>query len=277
MPELMLTPQRRMKPLLGTFVEVAAVGEQAREAIERAFSVMASLQQKLSFQQTDSELSRLNAAGGHWCYLSPLSLRVLRAAKAMTQASDHHFNCTLGGALIVRGKLPDHGGPFIEVGCAEDIEMDAERVRLRRPIRVTLDGIAKGFAVDRAIGELKRAGVAGGWVNAGGDLRVFGAIQLPVSRRCADGSLAALGGLRNAALASSQVGSAEGLAGFVVTGSGDDCAQTSVFSVVSRYAWRADALTKVAASVPSAQRAATVKSLGGWLLSDATGETQQCG
>jgi Membrane-associated lipoprotein involved in thiamine biosynthesis len=33
-------------------------------------------------------------------------------------------------------------------------------------------GIAKGFAVDRAVKALRRAGVSS--VNAGGDLRVFG-------------------------------------------------------------------------------------------------------
>jgi thiamine biosynthesis lipoprotein ApbE len=39
---------------------------------------------------------------------------------------------------------------------------------------VDLGGIAKGFAVDRAVKALKCAGLASGVVNAGGDLRVFG-------------------------------------------------------------------------------------------------------
>jgi FAD:protein FMN transferase len=47
-------------------------------------------------------------------------------------------------------------------------------VFFRRQLAVDLGGIAKGFAVDRAVEVLKRNGVTAGIVNAGGDLRVFG-------------------------------------------------------------------------------------------------------
>ena len=47
-------------------------------------------------------------------------------------------------------------------------------VRFRQRVIVDLGGIAKGFAVDRAVKALKCAGVRSGVVNAGGDLRVFG-------------------------------------------------------------------------------------------------------
>jgi thiamine biosynthesis lipoprotein ApbE len=41
-------------------------------------------------------------------------------------------------------------------------------------VKIDLGGIAKGFAVDRAVEALRHHGVAEGLVNAGGDLRVFG-------------------------------------------------------------------------------------------------------
>jgi thiamine biosynthesis lipoprotein len=41
---------------------------------------------------------------------------------------------------------------------------------------------------------------------------------------------------------------------------------TGVWTVMARRAWRADALTKVAACVPDAQRAAAVARLGGCLV-----------
>jgi thiamine biosynthesis lipoprotein len=44
-----------------------------------------------------------------------------------------------------------------------------------RPVWLDLGGIAKGYAIDRAIGALAGAGCSAGLVNAGGDLRVFGA------------------------------------------------------------------------------------------------------
>jgi FAD:protein FMN transferase len=41
-------------------------------------------------------------------------------------------------------------------------------------VKIDLGGIAKGFAVDRAVEVLRGHGIAAGLVNAGGDLRVFG-------------------------------------------------------------------------------------------------------
>jgi len=43
-----------------------------------------------------------------------------------------------------------------------------------RPLHIDLGGIAKGYAVDRALTALRAAGCRGGLVNAGGDLAVFG-------------------------------------------------------------------------------------------------------
>jgi FAD:protein FMN transferase len=49
-------------------------------------------------------------------------------------------------------------------------------VRFRVPgARIDLGGIAKGFAVDRAVEAMRRFDISGGLVNAGGDLAVFGA------------------------------------------------------------------------------------------------------
>jgi thiamine biosynthesis lipoprotein len=63
-----------------------------------------------------------------------------------------------------------------------------------------LGGIAKGFAVDRAIDELRRNGCHGGLVNAGGDLAAYGDRERDIRCRRRDGRTADIK-LRNAALA----------------------------------------------------------------------------
>ena len=53
--------------------------------------------------------------------------------------------------------------------------LPGNQVRFIDPaVRIDLGGIAKGFAVDRAVEALHRCGITDGLVNAGGDLRVFG-------------------------------------------------------------------------------------------------------
>jgi thiamine biosynthesis lipoprotein len=261
---------RRMRPLLGTFVEIGlrstAIDESAMRA---AFRAIEQVQRALSFQDPDSELSRLNRSPGRFVALSPGALRVLRLARAMTSASGGLFDCTLGGLLVRRGVLPDHGGgELLDSGIAGDIELEGDRARLARPVRVTLDGIAKGYAVDCAVNALRHCGVQTGWVNAGGDLRAFGTLVLPVSRRESDGALRPLGGLREAAIASSAVGHGRAdrrFPGTILDATGRRSAP-GVWSVLARRAWRADTLTKVAALAPDTSREALLGRLGGRLV-----------
>jgi len=266
-----MTELRRMRPLLGTFVEVGARGHGAPQAIAAAFDCIERAQGWWSFQDPDSELSRLNRAPGTRVALQAHTVRLLRLAAALMRRSGGGFDCTVGGALVQRGALPDHGGLApLHRGDAGDVEIGPRWARLRRPVRLTLDGIAKGYAVDLAIGALRQAGVDAGWVNAGGDLRVFGDRARPIQRRELDGRLTSLGALRNAAVASSQAGvgrfsSDTAFPGHILGPNGEPPA-TGVWTVLARSAWRADALTKIAANAPARQRAALVHSLGGCLL-----------
>lgn len=89
------------------------------------------------------------------------------------------------------------------------VHHDSQTVRLERSgMGITLDGIAKGYIVDRAVAFLARHGIQSALVNAGGDIRVIGGkgrdpwrigIQDPTHK---EGHIARLG-LRQAAIATS--------------------------------------------------------------------------
>jgi len=57
------------------------------------------------------------------------------------------------------------------------------------PVHIDLGGIAKGYAVDRALMALRTAGCRGALVNAGGDLAVFGNRKHPSSSGTGGGRL----------------------------------------------------------------------------------------
>jgi len=266
------TTARRMRVALGTFVEIGLdMPGNPHGAIDGAFDEIERLEALLSFQRPDSELSRLNRNPGTWITLSASTLRMLFLARLFTAASGGRFDCTLGGECVNRGVLPDHGpGTMLARGHFSDIEIRGRDARLRRPVRITLDGIAKGFAVDRAVAVLKRSGVRGGWVNAGGDLRMFGDCAAPIVQRQPDGRRVPLGLLRGAALGTSHIGCAPSTAypGLIVGREANAATRPQAISVLARMAWRADALTKVAANTPVEARAAVVAALGGRLVMD---------
>jgi thiamine biosynthesis lipoprotein len=275
---------RRMQPWLGTFVEIgveaddnagaalsalsAASAVSAVSAVSAAFAAIADVHRLLSFQDPDSDVSRLNRANGDPVELDASSVRVLGLARAIMRASAGLFDCTVGGSLERLGALPVHDrAAALEHGDADDIAILSRRcVRLRRPVHVTLDGIAKGYAVDRAVSSLRAHGVRSGWVNAGGDLRVIGPTAVPLIVRDGD-SYRALGRISNCAAATS-VTSAQADERFpsrIVS----TCAwpvNDGCWTVLAGRAWRADALTKVAALLPASRRAATIERLGGTVL-----------
>ena len=249
----MTTYAKRAKPFLGTYVEIGLVTEDAlHPAFKAAFEVIAAIQTQMSFHHPGSALSRLNQNPQTWVQLPEHTLQVLRLAKKLGEQSQDLFNCTVGGQLVQNGVLPNPvQHPFLTQGCSADLEINEDAARLNQPLLITLDGIAKGYAVDQAISVLQGFDLAGGWVNAGGDIRVFGKLDLPIQLRSALDLNPIV--LNNQAIASSQVGIAPSEA-FPSQMIGQNLTRPGQISVLATHAWLADGLTKVLGQGCDAQR-----------------------
>lgn len=212
---------RRARPLLGTFVEIAVAGDapDAMEAaVDAAFDAVAMVHRLMSFHQADSDVSRLNrdAAAGP-VRVHPWTHEVVAAALDLGRRSAGAFDIGVAPVLQRLGVLPDAptgGARALALPPASDADAARETIRLLpdgeiffadRAVKIDLGGIAKGFAVDRAVEALRRHGIAEGLVNAGGDLRGFGSPSHAVDIRDPREPSHPLCrvALRNAALASS--------------------------------------------------------------------------
>jgi FAD:protein FMN transferase len=175
---------RRAQPLLGTFVEIDVGDAEQRDlenAVEAAFSVVAKVHRLMSFHEANSDVSQLNlAASRRAVSVHPWTYQVLEMAAEMSRRSAGTFDIGVAPALQEMGLLPGVPDALTPAGTVmptvEAIELLADNcVRFRHPsVRIDLGGIAKGFAVDRAIEQLKYRGVRSAMVNAGGDLAAFG-------------------------------------------------------------------------------------------------------
>ena len=252
---------RRCRPGLGTFVEVAAragTPERASAALEAAFAAVSRVQRRMSFHDPASDVSRLNRdAAREAVEVDPWPLHVLEAARDLHLRTRGVVDVGVAPWLQRWGYLPDTGAcraparradpePVFEIG-------PDRRVRFRRPASIDLGGIAKGLAVDRAVEALVGEGATSGVVNAGGDLRVFGAEAMPLHVRHPrePGRLLPLGTLRDAASATSaDTFSRRRWRGRVVSAlvdptSGRPCVGAQSASVRAPTCLVADALTKV--------------------------------
>jgi FAD:protein FMN transferase len=173
---------RRCRPLLGTFVEIAISGTNAaslERGINAAFATIEKVHRLMSFHDPDSDVSRMNwDAFPKSVIVHPWTWKVLETAQQFAQETNGVFDIAIARLLASRGYLPKPEYRPDNAATWRDIFLRKNcRVFFRRQLVVDLGGIAKGFAVDRAVAALKASGVKAGIVNAGGDLRVFGPIS----------------------------------------------------------------------------------------------------
>jgi len=234
---------RRARPLLGTYAEITVEGledERTTRAIDQAFAEIAAVHRLMSFHEAGSDLDRLHRArAGARVSVDARTHEVLTWSARMASASAGRFDPTVAAQQVARGLLPRPASAWSPHADADwrDIELfDSHRVRLARPLWIDLGGIAKGYAVDRAMEILVGAGARQVCVNAGGDLRVAGARAESIHVRTPAGicSLPSAD-LANGALATSASTATRGSAR----------STQRIVSVVAPLCVVADALTKV--------------------------------
>ena len=239
---------RRARPLLGTLVSISVDGAGERNAltmIDAAFAEIATVHEAMSFHVFASDVARLNRqASTRAVSVDKRTIEVLLAAIELSQASDGAFDVTVAAQLVGSGVLPlpvDAPSPDPQANW-RDIKVGDEDVRFQRPLWIDLGGIAKGYAVDRALAVLKSAGARQACVNAGGDIGVFGDQSEPVMLRALKLGEAPIIELSNAALASSVASE-----GTHFDGARRAAARGCAFAtVVADRCMLADALTKIA-------------------------------
>jgi len=179
-----LTVQR---PLMGTVWKVSVVDhgrtEAARRAIDAVYNELSRIDALMSEWKPASAISQINEAAGKHAVAVPAELR------ALIERSIHYSEITQGSFDISWRGMANlwHFDDTFAVPSAEmvararrnvgyrAIEVDGDRVFLPRAgMSLGLGGIAKGYAVDRAMDVLTRAGFTDALVDGGGDVRVSG-------------------------------------------------------------------------------------------------------
>lgn len=171
----------RARPLLGTLVAIRASGlpeTEANRVIDAAFAEVADIHRLMSFHEPDSDLTRLNRmALAQPVVVDERTYQVMGQALEFARVSAGIFDPTVAGRLVAWGFLPSAhlSRKPNQRASWRDIELlTSNKIRFHRPLWVDFGGIAKGYAVDRAIECMAKLSLGQYLVNAGGDLRVSG-------------------------------------------------------------------------------------------------------
>ncbi len=192
--------------------------EAVRQALQAAVN---EVDTQMSTWNPNSDLMRLNAGrAGTWVSVPPCLVEVLGLAFDIGRASGGAFDVGVGTAVRAWGFGPEavdearirkalemQHPPAHEI---VDLDVDGGRVRRLAPVDLDLNGIAKGYGVDRLAAVLHGFGIASGLVGIDGEMRTFGlhpggepwviAVEAPDPDRRAPHSILAL---QDAAVATS--------------------------------------------------------------------------
>lgn len=256
----------RCQPLLGTYVEIAISNldcsvsmKEKHRAIDHAFAAIKLVQKLVSFYSQESELSKINArAHLEIIHVHSWTYEVLKVAKIVFETTSGIFDCGVGAHLVRAGLLPSKNNTLTadHYGGLGDLQLiPPNSVRSKRALMLDLGGIAKGFAVDKAVDVLQAYGIVSATVNAGGDLRVFGPQEkmIQIRKPSQTQECLSLGSLQDGAIATtglyfSNTSVDDVSPSYIVNPLNAKHVQFSAsYSVIAPLCIHADALTKVLA------------------------------
>ena len=203
---------KETKLLMGTTVEITVRGEDktlAGKAIEQAFREMEKVDDLMSTFKEDSEISLLNREGARKpVKVSRETFRVIRESIRLSEVSNGAFDITvkplvdLWRSVRKKERLLEELKKTLSPAGIKDMKAFSSllpgkeelkkvlalvnyrnillnekkgTVRFREAgMEIDLGGIAKGYAVDKAVEKLRQEGVKQAIVNAGGDLYLLG-------------------------------------------------------------------------------------------------------
>lgn len=175
----------RMTGSDGAVHDAADMEDEALTAIDSSFELCRELESKISRTREDSDIGRINAAGGEWVDVSEDTRELIQKGMEYSHVSGGAFDITVGGlteqwdfhADPDEAKIPD------EDALAEaakhvnfrNLAIEGNRVRLTDPdTKLDLGGIAKGWIGDRMTEVLESKGVVSAVINLGGNVICIG-------------------------------------------------------------------------------------------------------
>ncbi len=176
--------------VMGTFARIVAVAmdrEKADKCIEAGFEQLEMVDNSMSDYKPESELGMVNReAFEREVEVSDAVFEVLEKSVNYSKKSGGAFDVTVGPLVDLFRDAKEKGIKPTQEQISEvkkkigfeKLELDKEKRTVRFLVdgmRIDLGGIAKGYAIDKAIDAMQKGGTIGGMVDVGGDIRCFGA------------------------------------------------------------------------------------------------------
>jgi thiamine biosynthesis lipoprotein len=175
--------------VMGTFAHIVAVAEDsgtARKCVRAALEEIHKVDNLMSDYKSDSEISQINREAGEKAVkVSKSTYEVLQRSIEFSEMTGGAFDVTVGPLVALFRQAKENKIAPSEEQIAltkskvgyEKLKLDNENKTVQlsdNGMLLDLGGIAKGYAIDKAIDAAQRSGAIGIMVDIGGDVRCFG-------------------------------------------------------------------------------------------------------
>lgn len=169
----------------GTYLEVSSPDKRAAKIVYKEFKRLDNI---FNIYNRRSELYRLNRTHNKLFKASTELIELLQLSENIYNLSEGAFDITYGSLYKFWKELIKDAKPkkfpsskaiakIKEVGGMDQIEINPKKATViikKKGLTIDLNGIAKGYMVDKAISRLKEKGIKSALINAGGDIYCLG-------------------------------------------------------------------------------------------------------
>ena len=167
---------------MDTHMTLKAYGDKAEAEHEKAVGTLVDLDAKWSVTNTDSEIYKVNHAGGGTVQVWPETSELVSFGRDMYEKSDRTLDISIYPILLEWGftihyyKVPaqERISKLLWNVNASKISVNGSGVTVPADMMIDLGSVAKGAASDMICDELRKAGVESAVLDLGGNIQTLG-------------------------------------------------------------------------------------------------------
>ena len=173
---------QRSEFVMDTLVEIKieTKSKNTEETLESAINLIQDLENKLSFYKQGSNIWNFNNSVTDSLIIDDDLAEIFAVSKELYKKTNSHYDITVGALT----EIWDFDNKLIPTkikieesrSTTGHNKLTIQNNYLHKPIgmKINLGSLAKGYIIDVLVDHLKQQNVISGFVNAGGDMRIFG-------------------------------------------------------------------------------------------------------
>ena len=161
-------------------IKIETKQKNTNDILDNAFKLMEGYENKFSFYKEESIIWKFNNSIIDSLFLDEDLKEIISISKELYDKTEKHYDITIGALSEIwdfdNEVIPTNEEIAKAIKVTDFKKLKIENGYLHKPdgMKINLGSLAKGYIIDKTVEYLEQQNVISGFVNAGGDMRIFG-------------------------------------------------------------------------------------------------------